>query len=124
MILYLLEFYFRIDLPVYFNRLHRQCGIIGIFAYRIFLKGFIKRRCNFVVGCSEFTLQRLMGSEPFELIKRECLDRYCECSRGLNWVSNGRFVQFSSSVRSCIPIDEIRQEVISDVLADLRLNHL
>jgi putative component of membrane protein insertase Oxa1/YidC/SpoIIIJ protein YidD len=78
------------------ERVYRQLLVIGIRFYRMLIRPFISNECQFAVTCSQFTLDLIESCEPFDQVRKRCLQRFCECSRPFDRVHVGHRLVFIS----------------------------
>ncbi len=92
----LLKAYFSCSPKPTLEWVYRRLLVIGIRFYRILIRPFISNECQFAVTCSQFTLDLITSSEPFDQVRQRCLQRFCECSRPFDRVQVGNRLLFIS----------------------------
>jgi len=92
----LLKAYFLHNPRNAYERSYRQILIIGIYLYRWLIKPFSVNKCQFAISCSQYTLSLIKSPEPFEVVRKKCLQRYCECSKPFDCVRIGNNFVFIS----------------------------
>jgi putative component of membrane protein insertase Oxa1/YidC/SpoIIIJ protein YidD len=105
-------FYFSAIPHRIFERSYRRLAVMGIFIYQVFLRKIVNRPCNFKIGCSQFTADMLNSNRSFNDVRDACLNRYCNCSSSLNWVSSGTHIRFFTANGEEIPCDEVSIKII------------
>ncbi len=103
----LLQAYFSYHPAPWLDRIYRTMGVWGIHAYRRLIRPWIDNECQFQVTCSQLTLVLIAGSEPFPSVSRQCLQRYCECSRPFDRIRIGHDVTFISTLGREVPAEEV-----------------
>lgn len=93
----LLKAYFYITPNPKLDWVYRYFLVAGVHFYRFFIRPWIGERCQFSVSCSQFTLEQITSYKPFEVVRYECLQRYCECSFPLSSVRIGNRHLFITS---------------------------
>ena len=113
-------------LKVYFSHIpgkkldfaYRKILIIGIFFYRLIIRPFIKNRCQFLITCSQFTLELIKSQDPFDKVSLLCLERFCECSLPFDRVRTGEKVIFLSHNGRQIDTKDVSREVLAKIESD------
>ena len=103
----LLQAYFSYHPAPMLDRIYRSMGVVGIHAYRRLIRPWIDNECQFQVTCSQLTLELISGPEPFPSVSRQCLQRYCECSRPFDRIRIGHEVTFISNLGREVPAEEV-----------------
>ena len=93
----LLNAYFSHKPRPYFDGAYRQVLVTGIRTYRLLIRPFISNECQFAVTCSQLTLDLISSRESFDMVRQQCLQRYCECRLPFDCVRIGNRLLFISS---------------------------